>query len=132
MRCIRQSGQGASLSAYSKNHAPASVARLSPKAAIAAAAAGSALARSIQPCLIERDVVIAAFAPLLAMLIAADCGNLPVRRADARASAGEVEWRPMDGTNTRLYRDVSWRVMLSASRLASRIVSGVGWPGSCA
>src|SRR6516225_8301381 len=122
MRCMRQSGQGASLSTYSNNHPPASVARLTTKAAPAAVAAGSAASRSVQ------FVFIVAHSGALAGKRSG--GTLPVLCVEARASRGNGDSAvPIDAVRTRLYRGC-----LSASFLAYVLAhdptAKSGFPGS--
>src|ERR1700675_4598673 len=87
MRSSRQSGEGANLSTYSKNHAPASVARLSANTASAAAAAGSSRALAVQLFFIAASVPAPA------------TSNLPILKAEARPSGSNVIWkqRHMEG-----------------------------------
>src|SRR5271155_6009384 len=90
MRCSRQSGQGGSLTTYSKNQAPRMVAVASTKTANAAAAAGSAQSRLIQPCFIVLSPRLQAGS------------NVPILRAEARpCKAGPA----MDENGGRGYRE---------------------------
>src|SRR6516165_1606240 len=120
MRCMRQRGQGASLSTYSKNHAPPSVARLSTKTAIAAAAAGSALARSAQFWLGSADVMLLAIREAPSRLIATICRFGAPMQGRCGMSPGDhsSHGRRMDAASARIYREgVSWHMILSGNRL---------------
>src|ERR1700733_13794963 len=91
MRSSRQSGQGGRPTAYSKNQAPPSVARLKANTANAAAAAGSARARSIRPGRMT-DVRFIAFIVVLPLRPYAR--HVPIHKAEARTlpSVRAVRW----------------------------------------